>query len=185
MNTYIKKEGYYELHITGNKNNGIILIDEEDYDKVKKYTWYIEENRKDDFYVRSKIKYKHTSLHRYILDISDKEDVVDHIDRNTFNNRKSNLRIVDRSTNSRNLSMNKNNKSGRTGVRLEVDKRTGVSNWRAQFGGKSLGNFKQKSFSIKKYGNDEAYRLACQQREEWEKEYNVLTEKGDVDYAIN
>lgn len=39
-----------------------------------------------------------------------------------------------------------------------------------------------KMFSIKKYGYDEAFRLACKAREKWEKENNILTAKTFNDY---
>lgn len=76
-------------------------IDKEDLDKVKKYTWY--EN--EDGYLMSRIDGELIRLHRLIMDCPDDLEI-DHINHNTLDNRKRNLRIVTRQQNS----MNKNSK---------------------------------------------------------------------------
>lgn len=174
MNTYIEKENYYEIHITGNKHDGIILIDKEDYDRCKERSWYIKDGNPVK-YVACKYKGKTTKLHRYLLNVTDSKVIVDHIDRDTFNNRRNNLRETDSTTNNKNCSMSKNNTSGRTGVYYTESRGTRSDCFKAQVGHGE--NRKTKSFSIKKYGYDKAYELACKQREEWEKEFNILTEK--------
>ena len=71
------------------------------------------------------------SLHRYLaLDETELEDssiMVDHIDKNTFNNKLNNLRITDNTNNVRNSSLSKNNTSGIIGVNYRKDR----NKWRA------------------------------------------------------
>lgn len=87
--------------------------------------------------------------------------VIDHLDGDTFNNKIDNLRCVTISLNSRNQVKSKLNKSGVTGVHYEDGKNP---RWRAEWLEQD-GRSKTKSFSVKKYGYDEAFRLACFHRE--------------------
>jgi len=59
----------------------------------------------------------HYLLHRFIMN-APKGKVVDHIDRNTYNMRKSNMRVCDRATNCSNKKLLSNNTSGHRGVLL-------------------------------------------------------------------
>ena len=83
--------------------------------------------------------------------------IVDHIDGNGLNNSLPNLRAVPHTNNMRNKVMDKRNTSGATGVSLDGNY------WRGQCIGLD-GKRNRKSFSIKTYGPDEAFRLACEWR---------------------
>ena len=174
MNTYIEKENYYEIHITGNKHEGVILIDKDDYDKCKLHSWYIKDGNPVK-YVACKYQNKTIKLHRFLLNVNDKNIIIDHKNRNTFDNRKNNLRLTNHLENNKNCSMSKNNTSGRTGVYYSKGKGNRSPSFKCQ----ATNNNKKvsKSFSIKKYGYELAFELACEQREKWEKEFNILTEK--------
>lgn len=94
-------------------NNKPFYIDIEDYEKIKDYTWYMTKlgyliSKKDN------IGYK---LHNVVMNITPTMNkYIDHINHNTSDNRKINLRIVSASKNQMNKVMQKNNTSGVTGV---------------------------------------------------------------------
>lgn len=88
------------------------VIDTEDYEKVKHYSWYT--NSKGYLYAPTKDNTK-IAMHRIIAN-ANKDDVVDHIDGDPTNNRKSNLRICNHVQNGQNSRIAKDNKSGVTGV---------------------------------------------------------------------
>ena len=73
-----------------------VLIDEEDYEKITKYTWWLKQN--NYVYTNTKGKKNRTSiyLHRLIMD-APKGLEVDHINHNPLDNRKQNLRICNKS----------------------------------------------------------------------------------------
>nr|DAZ41627.1 MAG TPA: homing endonuclease [Caudoviricetes sp.] len=91
-------------------------IDKEDLDKVSKYTWM--ENHKG-YIVRTA---KYLALHRYVMDDLSSDMVIDHIDRDKKNNRKSNLRVVTQQNNTLNRSINTNNEFGVSGVHKNKSK---------------------------------------------------------------
>ena len=101
---------------------------------------------------------------------------IDHIDRNGLNNRIENLRAVPHAVNMRNTSLQENNRSGVTGVNYKeiYDKRKDYlyKGWRAEWrdlGGKNC----TKLFSTRKYGYEEAFRLACAYRAKMIAELNT------------
>ena len=185
--TYIDNDdGTMSLIISGKKNNGVIIFSKCDYERISKHHWYIKDESRGMRYAATKIKEKTVKMHRFILnvhnvnqEISKKEKmIVDHIDRNTFNNTRENLRLVSYSDNNHNHSMNKNNTSGRKGVKFAKPKNRSPK-WVAQItvNGKTY----RKEFAISVYG-DNAKNLACNQRLEWENMFNILSEKFN-DYS--
>jgi len=88
-------------------------------------------------------------------------EFIDHEFGNSTNNKISNLRVVDRPRNQRNRGMGKNNKTGVVGVILRDDKVN--YHFRAKWHDLN-GNRHEKAFNIRKYGYDEAFKLACEYR---------------------
>lgn len=109
-NQYKQKDGYIEGKLTN--TDDVFLIDAQDYNNINKYTWYVDNSG----YVATSIKKKKVYMHRLIMDCKTKEEQVDHINHNTIDNRRSNLRIVDNSKNQMNKRIRKDNKSGYKGV---------------------------------------------------------------------
>lgn len=130
-----------------------VLLDQEDWDKVKDYKWYLSK----DGYVRTKIKDPKgrtrikngyvcamcvdVNMHRLIMN-TPKGWCTDHINGNKIDNRKSNLRICTTKQNARNRKPHYNNKSGYKGVSPSGNR---GKPWRAKIylDGKTeyLGNF--------------------------------------------
>lgn len=111
------------LHIPY-RDEGIkdVYIDTEDLEKVKKYNWYIDHRcQRDGYYVcytqymgsyDGNPRYKKLLLHRYLLNPK-KDELIDHINHNTLDFRKHNLRKTVHNLNLKNRSgKNKNNTSG-------------------------------------------------------------------------
>lgn len=105
-----------------NKKNKIfiVLVDKEDYHRIKQYKWHVAYSLRDSRYsaIKTTFKQKTILLHRVILKVKNKFKVVDHINGNIFDNRKKNLRICLPKENCRNKKLNKNSMSGYKGVTL-------------------------------------------------------------------
>lgn len=101
-----------------------ILVDDEDYEKVIKFKYYI--NYRNSVMKNASKKDKHRSLHRLIMNAPQHMEV-DHINRNPLDNRKCNLRLCSVAENRQNVSKNRG-KSKYKGVHW--DKRS--NKWRAE-----------------------------------------------------
>lgn len=88
------------------KNDIIVKIDKNDYERIKIYKWWISK----DGYVESNINKKSIRIHRYLLE-NPKNKFIDHINRDKLDNRRSNLRIVTALQNAQNTSVRKSKKN--------------------------------------------------------------------------
>lgn len=91
------------------------IIDKDDHAKISVHSWYLNGRKEKGFYLKSIVGGKHILLHRYILDAKD-DEVVDHINGNTLDNRKENLRLCQRIENARNRKINKTSTTGYKGI---------------------------------------------------------------------
>lgn len=97
--------------------NGIkILIDEQDMELVSQHPWTAASDGYAKKYYEKKINGKRkrwvVHMHRLIMG-AEKGQIVDHINQDKLDNRRSNLRFADKSLNA----MNSKKASGRTGLR--------------------------------------------------------------------
>jgi hypothetical protein len=102
-----------EIPLTRGK---IAIVDDEDYEYLSKHKWYAINS--GGYATRAYMedgKKIVVRMHRLIMNVPE-DLVVDHIDGNTLNNQKANLRICTRAENCRNRGINKNNTSGYKGV---------------------------------------------------------------------
>lgn len=109
-NRYIEHDDCYEMII----KHQSVYVDKDDYDKIKDFCWCI--NGSNYVIAWSPIDKKMISLARTIMDEHNHNVLIDHIDGNTFNNRKSNLRKTTCQENNMNQALSRNNTSGHKGV---------------------------------------------------------------------
>ncbi len=133
-----------KISLVGKYGKGkFALIDEDDFVRVSNKSWFLN----DQGYALWANGKKNIRLHRFILDYYGDKDI-DHINRDKLDNRKSNLRIVDRSTNNFNAKVRVDNTSGYKGVHFFKPAQL----WRAYIGGTKkrveLGYFKTKEEAI-------------------------------------
>ena len=86
-----------EIKLSGSKE-GIILVSEKDYDELSKYKWY----QNNDGYAKANIGKIPMLMHRYIMPVTDENQLIDHINNDKLDNRRENLRITSSLTNSQN-----------------------------------------------------------------------------------
>jgi len=97
------------------------LVDDEDFEDLNKYKWIAQYSScTKTYYVKRHShrecgKPKHLQMHRVIMNAK-KGQVIDHINGNTLDNRKENLRIATYSQNRGNSKRYRNNTSGYKGV---------------------------------------------------------------------
>ena len=143
------------------------IFDKEDYEKIKLYYWRVHHHNyvSMTIYDKKTKSNKQYSLHRFLMNPNDIQEV-DHINHNTLDNRKSNLRIVTVAQNQMNSIISTKNKSGVKGV--DWDKQ--VNKWRVRISVNrkriSLGTFVSYEDAVKcrkdaelKYYGDYRYKL--------------------------
>lgn len=81
----------------------IAIVDDDDYDFLCDCKWYVQKKGTNSShpYAATKIKNKHVKMHRLLARAKGKE-IVDHINGNTLDNRRRNLRIGDHKLNASN-----------------------------------------------------------------------------------
>lgn len=99
------------------------LIDDDDYERVNQFKWYARYDKKRNTFtaltnIRNNKKQISIYMHRAIMNATDEKILIDHINHNTLDNRKENLRLCSVNENNYNRKINKNNNSGYKGVHL-------------------------------------------------------------------
>lgn len=139
FNNIIEKENHAIMVINRQGVDFEILIDKEDVERVNEYKWHLHLRKSDMRYDVCANTYGKTSERKYIilprfLLNTPKDLTIDHINRNTLDNRKTNLRNVTTFVNNLNKS---NNTSGCVGVTWDKSKRK----WKVTIKNKFVGRF--------------------------------------------
>jgi len=127
-----------------------------DIETVQKHCWYYRTHG----YAATTIGDKIDKFHNILLGFQPTEQAtIDHIDCNSLNNRRENLRVASKRTQSINKTVHKNNNSGVRGVCYDKT----LNNWFAIWQD-GIDQMKKKSFSVRKYGEAQAKQMAINQR---------------------
>ena len=130
---YWKKRKMKKIKLTRGK---FALIDDSDFEWLSQWKWNAHNRNGKLYAARGKYerlgfyKYKMStiSMHREIMK-AEKGQEIDHINGDSLDNRRGNLRITDRFGNCQNASLYKNNKSGYKGVHFVKDTQYKKKKW--------------------------------------------------------
>lgn len=128
-NEYYSVGDHWVLEITRRRDNvkTYVKIDESDVETAREYSWYPhhDPNKPENLiYIKSTGGFR---LHRVITNCPE-DKVVDHINHDPLDNRRSNMRICTVGENNKNMSLSKRNTSGAVGVRYRKDRNKWVAN---------------------------------------------------------
>lgn len=106
-----------------------VLISPEDADYLQQWSWSLN-GRYASRGIRRGGKYKKILLHRVVAqrsgwNIADKE--IDHINRNSLDNRRDNLRVVSKSINQHNAGARKDSTTGHRGITRRLSRDTFIA----------------------------------------------------------
>jgi len=151
MGIFIMKE--IQLSKNGkNKGKYVALVDDEDFEILNKFNWYVIKHRNTFYATRQIRNNKNQTTIRIHWDIMG-DKFIDHIDRNGLNNQKSNLRICTNQQNQMNRKPNKNCTSKYKGVYINKLKTMWIAVISLNNKHKYLGSFKLEIDAAKAYDN--------------------------------
>jgi hypothetical protein len=79
-----------EIRLNGaNAGGKFAKVSSQDYESVKRHSWYYREG-----YALTKVRGKEIRMHRFVMNVTDPNLIVDHKDRDRLNNTRENLRVV-------------------------------------------------------------------------------------------
>lgn len=141
-----------EIQLTQGK---VALVDDEDFEWLNQWKWHIHSL---GYACRTTLKSEGKKtvilMHRVIFGLVQNESfhsVIDHINGNKIDNRKSNIRVCNQSKNNMNKGMAPNNKSGYKGVSWSNHRNSWVSFIKVDGKNKNLGSFTTKEEAHKAY----------------------------------
>lgn len=119
-----------------------VLVDDDDYEKLKtnfnNMKWCVSKNHKG-LYAQKRTSEGIIYLHRYIM--NNPNGILDHINNDTLDNRKENLRITTTSNNLRNGTIRVNNTTGVKGVCYNKDRKKYEARIKVNYKNILLGRF--------------------------------------------
>lgn len=150
------------------------IVEQQDYERVRQYHWFPKEGF-NTTYARSQKQINNKKvpliLHRFIMDAKPGE-IVDHINRNGLDCRRSNLRIVPRYVNHINVVRKQKSNAGYRGVHKRKWSNT-------------KGNYLNKPFSVAIQVNGKCKHLGYYATaEEGARAYDIAAKKYHGQYAM-
>jgi hypothetical protein len=131
------------IPLTQGKN---AIVDDADYEVVMKHKWHY--NKSSTNYGLAKSN--GIRMHRFIVG-APKGTVIDHINNNPLDNRRSNLRVTTQANNQKNMSKHRDNKSGYKGVSWHSKTKKWQAHIRVEGKNIYLGLFADKKQAAKAY----------------------------------
>lgn len=100
------------------------LVDDQDFDVLNLYSWRLSHGYvvRSEGNTRKKGSYKTFYMHRVIMKPNNGQ-IIDHINMNTLDNRRENLRFCTKTENGRNSAVRKNNILGTKGIYYDLSRR--------------------------------------------------------------
>lgn len=130
-----------------------VLVDDEDYEYLMQWKWSAHSS-KHGYAMRGEHignrKYEYFLMHRVLIEAK-KGECVDHINGDTRDNRKENLRIATKQQNSMNVGLRSNNTSGYKGVTFDNRRNKWVAAIKKDYKSKFLGYFENKDDAAMAY----------------------------------
>lgn len=155
------------------------LFDLEDMEKISRHKWVPAHNGnytcpfgcREHIYPSTKGQ-RGLRAHNLVMDFTPNNGMsIDHINRNSLDNRKANLRIASKAMQSINQSLQRNSTTGRAGVSLYTKgTRIYAALWYEN------GTRHRKYFSVSRYGEEKAKQLAIEARLSAERRIPVYAE---------
>lgn len=130
-----------------------VLLDDEDFAAVSKYSWWTLETQDGKKYAQTRIDGKHIYLHRFIMKAPPKT-FVDHRNGNTLDCRKENMRFASRSQNAANAKKHLHSRKLHSlykGVEHPTPK---SKKWRARIAGKHIGCYQTEVEAAQAYDQE-------------------------------
>lgn len=148
----MKKTNSYKVvdnivYVKFNNVDEEFICDLEDWEKLKEINWWGKIS-KWGTYACATINGQKYRFHRLIMNCPD-DMQVDHINGNTLDNRKCNLRVVTNRQNSINSAIPKSNKSGYKGIYFDKSRNKWVANIKINYKTIFLGRFENIEDAIK------------------------------------
>lgn len=132
----------------------IYLIDDEDINRLNNFgngsgKWNVKFNKaRGKFYAEKRTSKGLFSMHRFLVN-APKGLYVDHINGNTLDNRKANLRICSNGANIRNSRLSRKNKSGYRGISWDSKTKSWIAQIRVNYKPIWLGRHKSIKNAVK------------------------------------
>ena len=127
----------------------VAIVDDTDFEELSKYKWYALRHRTGKIYAMTTIDGRTIFMHRSLMGASKFSEKIDHINGDSLDNQRANMRVCTNSENMMNRGITRRNKSGAKGIQFKCGKWTCVIG----FSGKAiyLGRFENLDDAKKAY----------------------------------